>query len=47
VRDGWPQAVWVRGTHSPKTAASGAASIVLVLGVNNYNVWASRHVGHN
>jgi hypothetical protein len=33
--------VWVRGTHSPKTAASGAASIVVVLGVNNYSIWAS------
>jgi hypothetical protein len=37
----WPQAVGVRGAHSPKTAASGAASIVVVLGVRNLKVWAS------
>ena len=36
----WHQAVWILGTHSPKTAASGAAVIVLVLGVRNSNVWA-------
>ena len=28
----WPQAEWIRGTRSPKTEASGAASIVVVLG---------------
>ena len=37
----WPQAVWVRGTHSPKSAASGAASIVGVRGVRNWKVGAS------
>ena len=39
----WAQAVWVRGAHSPKTAASGAASIVVVRGVRNLKVWASPH----
>jgi catechol 2,3-dioxygenase-like lactoylglutathione lyase family enzyme len=41
VWDGWPQAVRVRGAHSPKSAANGAASIVGVLGVKKLNVWAS------
>jgi hypothetical protein len=27
--DGWRPAVWVRGAHSPKTAASGAAVFVV------------------